>query len=322
MQSLLYQRIAAPCIVAALLASLACPALAAEAASNDTPSYSLTANLTLASEYRYRGIMQTAGNPAIQGGFDFSHESGFYLGNWNSNISWLSDGNSKVSAPIEMDFYGGYKGKITGDLTYDLGILRYQYPGDYPSGVVSPNTTELYAGIGYGPVTLKYSYAPTNLFGFDHSQYVDLTANVDHGSYWDWKLGLTKDFGQGWSASVAYVDTNPEKAALFETLRSDQPDLPLVIGVGGIDTRDMALAVRRFDSLAPAELIAPEDGDCPVQTKSVHTRLCLGGLMKRKGMLLRRDGTRLPVRVSDTPLFDEEGRLSNVIGEIERTGQA
>jgi PAS domain S-box-containing protein len=72
----------------------------------------------------------------------------------------------------------------------------------------------------------------------------------------------------------------------------------------------------------PAELIAPEDGDCPVQTKSVHTRLCLGSLMKRKGLLLRRDGTRLRVRVCDTPLFDEEGRLSNVIGEIERAGDA
>lgn len=72
----------------------------------------------------------------------------------------------------------------------------------------------------------------------------------------------------------------------------------------------------------PADLIAPEDGDSPVQTKSVHTRLCLGSLMKRKGMLQLRDGTRVRVRVCDTPLFDEEGRLSNVIGEIERAGEA
>ncbi|HEY0293881.1 MAG TPA: TorF family putative porin [Bordetella sp.] len=238
MLSPLYSRAARRCALPAagvLLAALACPALADEAPSGDTPSYTLTANLTLASEYRYRGLMQTAGNPAIQGGFDFSHASGFYLGNWNSNISWLSDGNGKVSAPIEMDFYGGYKGKITDDVPFDLGVLRYQYPGDYPSGVVSPDTTELYAGTGYGPVTFKYSYAPTNLFGFDHSQhsqYADLTANfdtgvwgltvnthvgyqyvrnVDHGSYWDWKLGLTKDFGQGWSASVAYIDTNADR---------------------------------------------------------------------------------------------------------------
>lgn len=72
----------------------------------------------------------------------------------------------------------------------------------------------------------------------------------------------------------------------------------------------------------PAELIAPQDADSPLQAKSVRTRLCLGGLVKRRGMLLRRDGTRLLVRVCDTPLFDEEGRLSHVIGEIERAGKA
>ncbi|MDF9432859.1 hypothetical protein EM868_24250, partial [Cupriavidus gilardii] len=56
----------------------------AEAASPHT----FTANVTLASEYRYRGIMQTNRRPAIQGGFDYSHVSGFYAGNWNSSISW------------------------------------------------------------------------------------------------------------------------------------------------------------------------------------------------------------------------------------------
>ncbi|HTK03116.1 MAG TPA: TorF family putative porin, partial [Bordetella sp.] len=84
----------------------------APAAHADTPTpeqaapapYTITANVTLASQYRYRGLMQTDNKPAIQGGFDFTQESGFYHGNWNSNISWLSDSNSDVSAPVEMDF--------------------------------------------------------------------------------------------------------------------------------------------------------------------------------------------------------------------------
>ncbi len=80
---------------------------AAESADAASP-YTLSANVTLASQYRYRGLMQTNNKPAIQGGFDFAHASGFYLGNWNSSISWLNDGNSEVSAPVEMDFYGGY----------------------------------------------------------------------------------------------------------------------------------------------------------------------------------------------------------------------
>ncbi|WP_241068000.1 TorF family putative porin [Achromobacter insuavis] len=225
-------------LAALALLALAAPAHAADApvASEPAPEYSLTANVTLASQYRYRGLMQTNNQPAIQGGFDFTHASGLYLGNWNSSISWLNDGNSKVSAPVEMDFYGGYKGNLAPNVPFDLGVLQYYYPGDYPSGYTSPDTTELYAGLGYGPVLFKYSIAMTNLFGFadsKYSQYFDLSGNFDtgfwgltvnahvgrqtvrnvtDGAYTDWKLGLTKDFGQGLAVSIAYIDTNADRA--------------------------------------------------------------------------------------------------------------
>jgi uncharacterized protein (TIGR02001 family) len=200
-----------------------------------TPPYSLTANVTLASQYRYRGLMQTDNKPAIQGGFDFTHESGFYIGNWNSNISWLSDSSSDVSAPVEMDFYGGYRGNFATDLPFDFGALKYYYPGDYPSGYTNPDTTELYGSVGYKTTSFKYSYAVSNLFGFAKSkgsQYFDLSGNyelgvwaltlnthvgyqyarnVDKGSYYDWKLGLTKDMGQGLGISLAYIDTNADR---------------------------------------------------------------------------------------------------------------
>ena len=52
------------------------PAPAAEPASPHT----LTGNLGFFSDYRFRGISQTAKNPAIQGGFDYAHSSGFYAG--------------------------------------------------------------------------------------------------------------------------------------------------------------------------------------------------------------------------------------------------
>ena len=93
--------------------------------------------MTLASQYRYRGLMQTNNKPAIQGGFDLAHSSGLYLGNWNSSISWLGDSNSAVSAPVEMDFYGGYKGELAPSVPFDLGVMQYYYPGDYPSGYQS-----------------------------------------------------------------------------------------------------------------------------------------------------------------------------------------
>ncbi|CAB3869113.1 TorF family putative porin [Achromobacter mucicolens] len=234
-------------LAAVALLSLVPLAQAADApvATDAVSPYSLTANVTLASQYRYRGLMQTNNQPAMQGGFDLAHASGFYLGNWSSSISWLNDSNSGVSAPVEMDFYGGYKGNLTDKVPVDLGVLQYYYPGDYPSGYTSPDTTELYAGIGYGPVMFKYSLALTNLFGFadsKYSQYFDLSGNfdtgiwglvlnahagrqivrnVDNGSYTDWKLGLTKDFGQGLSVSLAYLDTNADRAVYTNTRGRD-----------------------------------------------------------------------------------------------------
>ncbi|WP_416049667.1 TorF family putative porin [Cupriavidus basilensis] len=215
------------------------PDAAAAATAADASPHTFTANVTLASEYRYRGLMQSNRRPAIQGGFDYTHSSGLYVGNWNSSISWLGDSNAKVSAPIEMDFYGGFKNTIMlGGLewNYDVGVLEYYYPGDYPAGYTRPYTTELYGGIGYGPVFLKYSHAVTNLFGFNDSKnsyYVDLSANVPlnvwdltlnahvgyqkvrnvtDASYTDWKLGLTKDLGKGFALAIAYIDTNANKS--------------------------------------------------------------------------------------------------------------
>ena len=211
------------------------PAFAQSAPAPESP-HTFSANVTLASEYRFRGIMQTNRKPALQGGFDYAHASGFYIGNWNSTISWLSDGNSEISSALEMDFYAGYKGQIADNVSYDVGVLQYYYPGSYPAGFNKADTTELYASVGYGPVALKYSHAVTDTFGFNDSRnsyYVELNGNFDTGfwgltvnthigyqkiknvtdaSYTDWKIGLTKDLGAGFSGALAYVDTNAKKA--------------------------------------------------------------------------------------------------------------
>src|SRR5574343_185561 len=110
-------------IALALVGAFAAPAFAEEAA--PTPEHTLTGNVGLFSSYRFRGIDQTFGKPALQGGIDYSHSSGFYVGNWNSNVSsgaGFPDGN------LEMDFYGGYKTSI-GDVGLDIGGIVYYYPG-------------------------------------------------------------------------------------------------------------------------------------------------------------------------------------------------
>jgi len=186
---------------------LATAAFAQTAPAAEAPEVSpVTANVTVVNDYRYRGISQSNFKPAIQGGFDYAHESGFYIGNWNSSISWISDSytptgsnaayNPKgqtVSSQIEMDFYAGIKKELIGEgFASDLGFLQYYYP---TSGIpntggntANPNTSEVYVAqnFTFGPVTGfgKFSYAVSTLFGAVNSSgsyYPDLTLNYDTG---------------------------------------------------------------------------------------------------------------------------------------------
>jgi len=186
-------------LVAAALASLAsvtanaqttpAPAPAAAPAPAPEPDWTGTANIGLFSQYVFRGLTQTNEKPAVQGGFDVAHKSGFYAGTWASNISWISDAyppgapGPAPSASMEWDFYGGYKGSLPADFGYDLGVLYYWYPGSYPSGYVLPNTTELYAALTWKFLSLKYNYSVNNkTFGIPDSRgssYLDLTASYD-----------------------------------------------------------------------------------------------------------------------------------------------
>jgi len=143
-------------LIAVALTSLTLPALAQQKAPE--PEYTLSGNVAIVTDYRYRGISQTDKKPAIQGGFDFAHKSGFYLGNWNSNVSNFG---TAPGGNVEMDFYGGYKFEAVG-LSFDLGTIYYYYPGSVPFTNTAPktpeiNTHEIYVGVGYGPLSLKIS---------------------------------------------------------------------------------------------------------------------------------------------------------------------
>ena len=218
--------------LATALAALATIAAAGAAHAGDGP---FTANVGLVSDYAYRGWSQTDERPALQGGFDYAHDSGLYAGVWGSNVSWLSDASPNVSNSLELDLYGGYKG-TAGAIGYDVGLLQYYYPGSYPKGFNSPDTLEGYIGLSWEFLSFKYSYAFTDLFGYDKSdgsQYYDLGAAVDVGGgftlaahvgysdikgqddYTDWKLGVTKEFG-GFNFGLHYVDTDVDNADLAD----------------------------------------------------------------------------------------------------------
>ncbi|MFC7299497.1 TorF family putative porin [Herminiimonas aquatilis] len=195
-------------------------------------------NAGVTSDYRFRGISQTRLEPALQGGADYVHNpSGFYAGTWLSTIKFVKDAGG--SGSVEIDVYGGKRGAITEDVSYDVGVLTYVYPSNDLNP--SANTTELYAQLGYGPAYIKYSYSVTDLFGYIDSEgsgYLDAGMNLEVGkgfilnlhaghqtvkgssggvnndrfSYTDWKIGVTKDFGIA-TGALAVIGTNADKDA-------------------------------------------------------------------------------------------------------------
>jgi uncharacterized protein (TIGR02001 family) len=170
-------------------------------AEDKKPDNEFSFNAALTSDYRYRGT-------------------------WLSTIKWTKDAGG--GGDIEWDLYGGKRGEIVKDVSYDVGVLSYVYPSNGLNP--SANTTEIYGQVGYGPAYVKYSHSVTNLFGFvdsKNSGYLDVGANIDvaeglvlnlHAghqkvknnsafSYTDWKIGLTKDFGVV-TGSIAAIGTN------------------------------------------------------------------------------------------------------------------
>jgi uncharacterized protein (TIGR02001 family) len=232
-------------LVAALASAFALPVLA-----EDAPAASpFSSNIALTTNYLYRGISQTGAGPAVQGGFDYAGASGLYIGAWGSSISWLSDmggtSGSTGTAPdiansgLELDTYLGYKA-AAGAVAYDIGFLRYNYPGKYKDGITSANTNEVYGALTYSIVTAKLSYSLGDLFGVSKaggSTYLDLSAAyplADSGvtlgahygkqaykgttadglktagtdpTYADYNISASKDFS-GYVYSLMYSKTN------------------------------------------------------------------------------------------------------------------
>src|SRR5574343_1706939 len=102
--------------------------------------WALTANVNLASSYRFRGIDQTFNQPAIQGGVDLTMPYGFYVGNWNSNVNGNAAG--MYGGNIEMDLYGGWKYAFTEDVGLDTGLINYFYPGSNFGSANLPTTPQ------------------------------------------------------------------------------------------------------------------------------------------------------------------------------------
>ena len=237
-------------LIATAVAATLAPCIATAAESSP---HTLTGNVGFFSQYIFRGLTQTDTDPALQGGIDYSHSSGIYLGTWGSNVSWLRDfGGYSSGGSLEWDFYGGYKGTIgKSDFGYDVGFLQYWYPGTLsspaPAGIGKADTLELYGALTWKWLSAKLSYAISDkVFGVanaDGTYYLDLSANIplgdkfalqvhygdqkftgtstacasgnndDCASYQDWKVGVTYSLPKDFTVGAFYSDTSMDTAA-------------------------------------------------------------------------------------------------------------
>lgn len=189
-----------------------------------TAAADVSYNAAVTSDYRFRGVSQSAQDPAISGGIDLTDKSGLYVGTWVSTI----DFGPGTDAHVELDLYGGYGWK-GGGVDWDAGAIHYAYPGS--KGSLDLAFTEVYLGGTYGPVAVKGYYTddysgPTtkSAWYLVASGGVDLgtgvTLNLSLGqsggggikdafgdSYTDYKVGVSKDFG-GFGFDLSYVGTS------------------------------------------------------------------------------------------------------------------
>jgi len=195
--------------------------------------FEFSGNVALVSDYRFRGVSFSDGDPALQGGIDLAHSSGFYVGTWASTIS-----GGGPYGELEVDIYAGWSGDVSDGLTVDVGLLYYVYPTENELANllgVETDYFEPYASISttLGPVgaTLGVAYAwDQDSLGGDDNLYlytdfeagipgtaITLTAHLGYtdgvfataasGDSFDWGLGASYAITDSLSFGVNYVDT-------------------------------------------------------------------------------------------------------------------
>ncbi|MEJ6593689.1 TorF family putative porin [Parasphingorhabdus sp.] len=217
---------------AILLATTAAPALAQDAEVSSS-AFTISGNAAVTTDYRFRGIAQSGGDVAIQGGIDIGHESGFYIGTWGSSINFAGG--------TELDIYGGWSGELASGISADVGLLYYFYPDAGGVGGGATDFFEPYASLSatLGPVEATvgaaYSWSGQSALANQDNIYlytdlsagipdtpVTLNAHVGYSdgnsflstlqgtdsNYVDWSLGVDYAITENLTLGVSYTDTD------------------------------------------------------------------------------------------------------------------
>lgn len=187
---------------AVVLAALAMPGVTRAADAATAPDYTISGNVGFTSDYVFNGISQNFRTPALQGGFDYVHTGGVYVGTWASSIS----GNQYTNASLEWDVYGGYNGKVTDDLGYNVGLMAVFYPGGKtnPAGPTNKwDTNELILGGTWKGLNIKYTHTLTDWYGISSASRGGFEPTL-------WATGATTADGAGSLSSKGsgYLEAN------------------------------------------------------------------------------------------------------------------
>jgi len=160
----------------------------------EDPAHEFGVNVALSTDYLFRGISQTEGNPAISGGFDYAYNLvGFYAGVWASNVDFGNDDS------IEIDSYGGFSGDLATGIGWDVGGLYYAYPGDDSDD----DYIEAYGSLSY---EFGGSFKPT--VGVFVAWSPDFFAETGNSIYINPTLELSLPMGFALSVGYGYQDVD------------------------------------------------------------------------------------------------------------------
>jgi len=200
--------------------------------------HATSASVALSTDYVWRGYSQTDNKPAISGSLDYSHASGFYAGTWASNVDFMIGDDD---ARLEIDVYAGFGGEFgESGIAYDVGVLRYIYPG-----TDSGNWNEVYGSLSYHYFSLGiahsgdvYGSSEKGTYysvGADFPLFYDITLGLGLGYYdydrrvfgqgnpnsaTDYQVGLSKDLA-GFELNLSYTNTNSNAKDLYGSKYAD-----------------------------------------------------------------------------------------------------
>ncbi|MGL6161699.1 TorF family putative porin [Microbulbifer sp.] len=219
-------------------------AMAASTAGAAEGGVSFSGNVGVTTDYRFRGISQSDGSPAVQGGVDVDFGNGFYAGTWISQVDFAYGeddlGENYGQTDFEHDIYFGYAGEISDTVSYDVGYVKFFYHGDsyVPA---KEDYQEIYGSVSISDLTLGLNYsneywAETGTFYYPYAEYsfalpADLSLDLHVGlnmldedggflaegkdSYVDYSVSLGKEFG-GLALSASVVGTDVSESECWD----------------------------------------------------------------------------------------------------------